>query len=272
MVFTPSERQQFQELGYVVAPAFFDAHETKAIQAEVERLKREGLLYNVRVEGDGKTPSTVKQNLQLCPMSPHSRFFKVLPFHPKVGEAIGELIGDPVVLHLDQIFLKPGRHGTGTNWHQDNAYFKIEDPLKGTAMWIAVHDANLANGTLRVIPGSHREVYPHERDMESNHHIRCYPPEDRAVPIEIPAGGAIFFAYGVVHATGGNNTNRDRAGAAFHFINGSAVPKDYLENYSSNRAYPHLTGAKADGGQTAYGEDLRPAWKQVVEQALVPSP
>src|SRR5579883_469026 len=141
MVFTEAERQQFQEQGYVVAPQFFTERETKAIQAEVERLKREGLLYNVRTEDDGKTLSTTKQNLQLCPMSPHSRFFKVLPFHPKVGEAIRELIGDPVVLHLDQIFLKPGRHGTGTNWHQDNAYFKIEDPLKGTAMWIAVHDA-----------------------------------------------------------------------------------------------------------------------------------
>ena len=26
-------------------------------------------------------------------------------------------------------------------------YFKIADPLKGTAMWIAVHDATVVNGT-----------------------------------------------------------------------------------------------------------------------------
>ena len=49
--------------------------------------------------------------------------------------------GPALILRLDQVFLKPPRDGMGTNWHQDNAYFKISDPLKGTAMWIAVHDA-----------------------------------------------------------------------------------------------------------------------------------
>ena len=38
--------------------------------------------------------------------------------------------------------------GIGTNWHQDNAYFKIRDPMRGTAMWIAAHDATIANGTI----------------------------------------------------------------------------------------------------------------------------
>ena len=64
------------------------------------------------------------------------------------------LLGPEITLHLDQIFLKPGRTGMGTAWHQDNAYFKIPQPLRGTAMWIAIHDATVANGTLRVVPAS----------------------------------------------------------------------------------------------------------------------
>jgi ectoine hydroxylase-related dioxygenase (phytanoyl-CoA dioxygenase family) len=265
MRFTPEQRAHFQEQGYVVVPNFFTERETTAIREEVERLRRDGFLYNVRTEGDGKTPSQVKQNLQLCPMSPHSRLFRILPFHSKVVEAVSELIGDPIVLHIDQVFLKPGRQGTGTNWHQDNAYFKIDDPLKGTAMWTAVHDATVANGTLHVLPGSHREVYPHERDPESNHHIRCYPPEERALPIEISAGGTIFFAYGVAHCTRGNNTDRDRAGIAFHFLNGDAVPATYFQNYDGARMpNPYLSGDSADGGRAVYGEDLRGAWEREV--------
>jgi ectoine hydroxylase-related dioxygenase (phytanoyl-CoA dioxygenase family) len=73
-----------------------------------------------------------------------------------------------------------------------NAYFRISDPLKGTAMWIAVHDATVANGTLEVIPGSFREHYAHRRDPHSDHHIRCDPPEERAVPLELPAGGIVM--------------------------------------------------------------------------------
>ena len=44
--------------------------------------------------------------------------------------AVSELIGDPYILRLDQIFVKPDRNGLGTSWHQDNAYFNIENPLK----------------------------------------------------------------------------------------------------------------------------------------------
>ena len=125
---------------------------------------------------------------------------------------MGQLIGDPVRLRLDQIFLKPGKHGVGTNWHQDNAYFQIPDPLLGVALWTAVHAGTAANGTMRVIPGSFRTQYEHSRDGDSNHHVRCYPPEEEAVTIELPAGGALFFAYGVAHATGANTTDKRPGG------------------------------------------------------------
>ena len=124
-------------------------------------------------------------------MFPHSDFFRAMPFADRAIEAVRQLIGDPVLLHLDQVFIKPGLQGMGTNWHQDNAYFEIDDPLKGTAMWTAVHDANVANGTIHVIPRSYRVSYKHSRDPYSDHHIRCYPPEDEAVAVELPASAAL---------------------------------------------------------------------------------
>ncbi len=169
--------QQFKTQGYVVVPNFFSAREVAALQADVERLKKNGMLRNVACDGDSKTHSTQKVNLQICPMYPASTLIRALPFEPKVVEAATDLIGDKVVLHLDQCFLKPAKNGAGTNWHQDNAYFKIPDPMRGTAMWIAVHDATIANGTLNVIPNRVHEKLEHSRDPQSDHHIRCYPPE-----------------------------------------------------------------------------------------------
>jgi ectoine hydroxylase-related dioxygenase (phytanoyl-CoA dioxygenase family) len=267
MGFSEEQKAQFQSQGYLIVPGFFDEREVDALQKEVERLKREGKLHNVATDGDGTTHSATKANLQLCPMSPHSELFKALPFSPKVRRAVSELIGDPVVLHLDQVFLKPGRHGVGTNWHQDNAYFNISDPLKGTAMWTAVHDASLDNGTLRVIPGSHLSKLEHSRDPDSDHHIRCYPSEENAVPAIMKAGGVIFFAYGVAHATGANNTDRDRAGAAYHFLNGNAIPQSYFGTETGDMKHPSLTGDDYDGGVRDYGEDLTGAWDRLVETA-----
>ena len=42
----------------------------------------------------------------------------------------------------------------GTKKYTQHAYFKIPKPLRGTAMWIAIHDATVANGTMRSSPRS----------------------------------------------------------------------------------------------------------------------
>lgn len=269
MRFTDEQIGQFRDEGWLAVPQFWDASEVRAMQTELERLKRAGKLRNVATDGDGKTHSQTKANLQLCPMWPHSDFYRAMPFAPKVVECIRQLIGDPVLLHLDQVFLKPGGHGAGTNWHQDNAYFKIADPLKGTALWTAVHDANTANGTMKIIPGSFREKYEHGRDPESDHHIRCFPDESRARFIELPAGGALFFAYGTAHATGANTTDQERAGVALHFINAN-VSQEAVGGFAPGKR-PALTGPEATGGAREYGERIAGTWKEQVKRVLAMS-
>ena len=259
----------FQEQGYLAIPEFFSPREVKALQAELDRLFRDGLLRNVATDGDGKTHSTTQFNFQICPIYHKSDFFRAMPFDPKIINVVTQLIGDRIIEHLDQIFLKPGDTGSPTNWHQDNAYFKISDPLRGTAMWTAIHDATVANGTLRVIPGSHREQYEHARDPHSDHHIRCYPPEEReerAVSLELPAGGVAFFCYGTAHATGHNNTSKSRAGLAIHFLHTDYAEPQLVEDNRTTR--PYLTGIEATGGFREYGVKIEGTWEQEVERVL----
>jgi phytanoyl-CoA hydroxylase len=260
-----SEEQvrQFRDKGYLAVPDFFNRREASAIAAEVERLKQAGAFRNVSTDGDGATRSKAKENLQICPLYDKSEFFRAFPFQPKVLDTIPRLIGDPVILHLDQLFLKPGRHGVGTNWHQDNAYFKIPDPMLGTAMWTAVHDATIANGTIEVIPGYVNEKLEHSRDPNSDHHVRCYPDESRAVKVELPAGGVVFFAYGVPHCTRANTTDRERAGLAYHFFNQSQ-----LKDAAGVTIGTKMTGPEATGGAKEYGVDLRQTWDSFVNRAL----
>ena len=260
--FTPEQIEHFQTQGYLADPDFWSAEEVRAMKIELERLKDEGLLRNVATTGDGATVSDAKENLQLCPMFPHSNFFRAMPFAEKLIAAVSQLIGDPVLLHLDQVFLKPGGRGAGTNWHQDNAYFKIPDPLKGTAVWTAVHDAHEANGTMRVIPDNFRELLEHERDPDSDHHIRCYPDESQAKLIELPAGGVLFFCYGTPHATGANTTDKERAGIALHFLNADQNGEAREGFEVPQRAA--LTGPAAQGGKEVYGVTVGGTWNEQV--------
>ncbi len=266
MQFTPEQIEQFQSDGFLAVPHFWKEREVLAMQAELERLKHDGLLHNVATQGDGQTVSQSKANLQLCPIFDKSDFFRAMPFAAKVGEAVSQLIGDPVLLHLDQVFLKPARHGAGTNWHQDNAYFRISDPLQGVALWTAVHEANAQNGAMRVIPGSFREEYEHARDPDSDHHIRCYPPEESAQMIELEAGGALFFAYGVAHCTGANHSDHERAGVALHFLN-AKMNGEAASGFEPD-VRPALTGPNASGGEREYGTRVAGTWNEEVERML----
>lgn len=267
---TPDQVAQFKETGYVILPDFFNVDEVTAMQAELERFKRDGLGRNVATDGDGKTHSRRKINYQIIPLNDKSNLFRALPFCPKVVQAISALIGDPYVRQLDQIFLKPGKSGAGTNWHVDNAYFKIADPTKGTGMWIALHDATVANGTLHIIPGSFQETFDHERDPDSDHHIKFEPDESNAIPIEIPAGGAIFFNYGIAHCTKRNTTDHERAGLAYHFLRTDFIPEETRKAHQSRRwNLVHITGPDATLGEAEYGVSLQElTWQAEVAKLL----
>jgi ectoine hydroxylase-related dioxygenase (phytanoyl-CoA dioxygenase family) len=264
MPLTAAAIRQFHELGYCTVPAFFDAREVAAMRAELERFQREGMLKNVATDGDGTTRSTTAFNLQICPISPRSRFYRALPWASKVVEAVSACIGDPVAFWLDQIFLKPGRHGAGTNWHQDNAYFRQPDPTAGVGMWTALHDATIQNGCMNVVPRSHVSLRPHQRDPGSDHHIHVPDVrDDESVPIELAAGGILLFNWGVLHCTKGNRTDRARAGLALHFYN-------FAKSIADTREFRPvlLTGPDATGGLKEYGERVAGTWDAEVERML----
>jgi ectoine hydroxylase-related dioxygenase (phytanoyl-CoA dioxygenase family) len=262
---TSAQVRQFQEQGYTTAPAFFSARELAALRADLERLKSAGKLRNVATEGDGKTHSSVKVNLQICPIAPHSTLIRALEFAPKVVEAVGQLVGNPFLFRLDQIFLKPAKHGAGTKWHQDAAYWKTTpDPTKGVGMWTALHDATVENGTMHIVPKSHVAIQPHQRDPDSDHHIHTIVPDERALPIELPAGGVLFFNFGILHCTKANRTDHERAGLALHFVNTDhAAPEFY-----SSGSITHITGPRATGGLKEYGVQVEGTWDEEVEQSL----
>lgn len=260
---TQTQIDQFTSEGYTIAPDFFDREEVALLQAEVARLQAQGLLRNVRTEGDGATTSATQANLQLCPASPHSRPLLALPFAAKVRATVDALIGGPSVRLLDQIFLKPAHHGSGTAWHQDDAYWGVRSRTAGFGMWIAVDDATVANGTMRIIPGSHTSDFAHRRDPNSDHHIRCDPDEALAIPVEVEAGGALLFNFGIAHCTRANTTERDRAGLAYHFTRCDNLPAK--QGYDQRRgALPLLTGPGYCGGREELGENLDGAWADLL--------
>ena len=70
----------------------------------------------------------------------------------------------------------------------------------------------------------------------------------------------------MAHCTLGNNTDRERAGVALHFING-AMDADASSGFPSGER-PWLSGDKASGGLNEHGVLVAGTWENEVEAAL----
>ena len=183
---------------------------------------------------DVSTNPEVRQNYQLIPLYSRSVLFKALPFAPKVIDAVGNLIGHPVIKILDQSFYKPPHSGMGTSWHTDNAYFKLRDPLRGTAMWIAIHDGDVSNGTLKVVPGAFNEDLPHTRDPASDHHIRTELDESRAVNLKLAA----WCSFVLVHPMRPETIRVMILASALEFTSSIRITcRLYTRNVGNRRSY-----------------------------------
>ncbi|AQR73396.1 phytanoyl-CoA dioxygenase family protein [Sphingomonas sp. LM7] len=123
-------------------------------------------------------------------------------------------LGDTAYFFFDQYVVKGPEGGLPFSWHQDSGYVVgnggPSDHLPYLTCWCPLDDATLDNGTVRVVPGSHRAgILPHARRAASND-LAVDVDEGDAVAIEAPAGSVVAFSSRTLHATGANRTDRAR--------------------------------------------------------------
>ena len=82
------------------------------------------------------------------------------------------------------------------------------------------------------------------------------------MPIELEAGGVVFFCYGTAHCTGANDTDRERAGIAFHFLRTDYIPAE------AHFLRTHLSGPETTGGEKEYGVQVAGTWDREVDRIL----
>jgi len=122
-------------------------------------------------------------------------------------------LGDEAYFFFDQFVVKGPERGLAFGWHQDSGYVVGNggppDHRPYLTCWCPLDDATVENGTVRVIPGSHRAgLRPHQRQAESNDLVAAV--EGEGIAIEAPAGSVVAFSSLLLHATGANHSDRPR--------------------------------------------------------------
>jgi len=161
---------------------------------------------------------------------PEGRVSKVFRLHrrpvfrrfiedPEILGILAGILGPRCDCFLSQfIFKNPG--AWGQPWHQDSFYFPFDQgPQVG--FWLAISEATLDNGCLRVLPGSHQEpVHEHVPDRRPGANLGYVEIVDHdmsgAEPVLIEAGDLLVFHSHLMHSSSDNQSDGIRAAMVFH--------------------------------------------------------
>ena len=222
----------YREQGFLLAPGLLAPDEIESIRAEAVAILRgerggvEGL-----VETDpGATDREVlaAYNAVHFPHKVSDRIADVIA-HPALAGVLTRVVSPNVKCMQSMLFTKgPGK--PGQSWHQDEYFIPTRDRSL-TGVWIAVDDADEANGCLWVVPGSHRPAVirrrvPYGGDQFGDADTAELSAEDEAaaVPVPVRSGGVLFFDGHLLHASNRNTTgDRTRLALVLHTMSAESM-------------------------------------------------
>jgi hypothetical protein len=147
-----------------------------------------------------------------------------LVHHPKILDAVQDLIGPDILVYHSTLFLKEANTPAYVRWHQDSTYFYLQPHLHVTA-WVALSDASVQAGCMRVLPGSHRwGALEHDDKPEPMNMIRRGQgisdrfDQETGTMMPVSAGQMSLHHTDLVHASGANDSADRRIGYAISYI------------------------------------------------------
>jgi phytanoyl-CoA hydroxylase len=230
---TEDQIREFNEQGFIVIPGVLSEEEIERYKHRAREIALGDLppggekmvVKDVRVaKGEIKPDDPEKGIWKLLQPDWYDPIFEPYPRDAKLLDVIECLIGPDIKAFLTMMIYKPpGLESAVHPYHQDSAYFNFgpHDLIVGS--WIALDPTDEDNGTLTVIPGSHKfDLVPHELQegekvnfglFEAEGFTAGHPDE---VSLKMNPGDGAFFHSRLLHRTGPNLTDRHRRVLTVH--------------------------------------------------------
>ena len=241
-----SEKQvaYFRANGFLKGGRVLTDEQVEALRDELARvIEHESSLERkpVRITNlSGKADAPVWQIVNIWEASDP---FKALVCNYQIAEEVAQLTGARELrLWHDQIQYKPQAVGGVNMWHQDSPYWPNIGPLTAqVTAWVALDDADEANGCMSMVPGSYHwgnqidflHTLPDFGSMPDQY-------EGHTVKVQLcPVGkGEVHFHHALTwHGSGPNTSGRPRRAIALHYMtqdtvyvaSGNHIMKPYVE-------------------------------------------
>jgi ectoine hydroxylase-related dioxygenase (phytanoyl-CoA dioxygenase family) len=162
------------------------------------------------------------------------RWVQDLVLHPRVLDAVEDVLGPDILVHSSTVFWKHPHDPAQVSWHQDGFYFGLSE-LNYVSAWLALSDSSADNGCMRVVRGSHCSgIVSHNRTSITPENfvsleIACQVKESEATDVTLQSGEMSLHHVAVVHGSNPNASDRPRIGFAVRYV--SPRVRQQLDHY-----------------------------------------
>ncbi len=192
----------------MVVPNLFTRPEAVRLKTEIQAVVEEVRQEKEQAGADWQTLMQVGVYVGVAYRSP---VYRNAVADPRILDLLEPILGPDIEFLSDKAVFKDHDADFGSPWHQDYPYWQGSHKI---SLWMALDDATVENGCLKVVPGSHREEIAHADVSDGKgfgHRLAAGAAQDaRAVSVPVAAGGAVVFHDLTLHASHANVAGTDR--------------------------------------------------------------
>jgi len=143
--------------------------------------------------------------------------------HPRILDTVEDILGPDLLCWSTSFFIKEASDPGFVSWHQDATYWGLSSPDVMT-VWLAFTPANLLNGCMKFMPGSHLVQLEHKDTFDKNNllsrgqEIAVKVDESKGVDAILKPGQASLHHVLLAHGSAPNKSNDRRIGFAVRYI------------------------------------------------------
>jgi phytanoyl-CoA hydroxylase len=235
--------RHYWELGWVIVASVFSTSEVESIACLADRIGQAELSDDPtsRVTVD-RSPTGRLAPRKIDWAFPKHPAFRSFVLDERLREILTSIIGRPVYLVRDQVFLKPAVFGSAKPWHQDQAHLQVDPLDHAIGAWIALDDVTEDNGCLRYISGSHRgQQFDHTPMPGAQHHAILDPAQFAAVDRSrkacavLAAGGVVLHHPLTLHSSRPNMSPQPRRAYSSHWVTDAVTARDHTLEWAYSR-------------------------------------
>ena len=154
----------------------------------------------------------------------HSPWFNTLIRHPRILDAVEDVIGPNILVWTSTFFIKEPQSKTFAAWHQDGTYFGLQ-PKEQVCAWVALTDATREAGCMEHLsshgaPKQWRHAPLGLRNSINRAGQTITEPFDKSNPVAmaLPAGSFSLHHELSVHRSAPNHASHRRVGIGLNYL------------------------------------------------------